>query len=454
MTMHSSGGATADDSAPPRRRNLKQRLIWQISAVVAASLLLVTSIVITLMARHIEHARQETMRETSYHELRRIEQRIAYLLETVDRLADTPLVANSLSDPQGRRADLPKLIATFKANRDAIGVALVDTAGTPVFATGDAAPSFSDYPQLRQAMTAHRHTVILSSLKNSIIVFSPIEQDNTAQGAAIATFDIKSLEKPAQSDETLYAEQLYYTDDQGKRRTVFSQMSHSPGNYIVVSARPDDSTPYLQELNIALDIGVLREPYYAPVRDTIINFILLSILATAVATLAAARIGNSIAHPILDLCGKISQLDSADRTTRCSPVGTNDELEDLACAFDQRTAELWAIQDELERRVEERTHELKAANESLKFLTFALDEHAIVSATDVTGRITYVNDKFCSISGYSREDLLGQNHRLIRSQEHSEAFYRTMWRGIAQGQVWHGEIKNAKRNGGYYTISA
>ena len=80
----------------------------------------------------------------------------------------------------------------------------------------------------------------------------------------------------------------------------------------------------------------------------------------------------------------------------------------------------------------------------LIFQKLALDKHAIVSSTDVKGDITYANDKFCEISGYSRKDLIGQNHRLLKSDEHSLKFYKDMWRTIGHGRIWHGDVKNCR----------
>ena len=97
---------------------------------------------------------------------------------------------------------------------------------------------------------------------------------------------------------------------------------------------------------------------------------------------------------------------------------------------------------------------VKEANEELAFQVNALDEHAIVSVTDVKGDITYVNDKLCEISGFSRSELMGQNHRLLKSDEHSKEFYREAWRAIAAGIPWHGEITNTKQNGDNYWVLA
>ena len=95
-----------------------------------------------------------------------------------------------------------------------------------------------------------------------------------------------------------------------------------------------------------------------------------------------------------------------------------------------------------------------AALREINFQKLALDEHAIVSATDVKGNITYVNDKFVAISGYSREQLLGQNHRMVKSSEHSEQFYREMWKTIVNRKPWHGEVRNLAKNGQSYWVRA
>lgn len=107
---------------------------------------------------------------------------------------------------------------------------------------------------------------------------------------------------------------------------------------------------------------------------------------------------------------------------------------------------------ETEQKIKHSENELRQALKSLDQQKFALDQHAIVAITDVKGTITYVNDLFCGISGYEKDELIGQNHRLLNSGHHPTEFFRSMYLDISKGKVWHGEICNRNKSGDLYWV--
>ncbi|WP_301110118.1 EAL domain-containing protein [Sporosarcina sp.] len=99
------------------------------------------------------------------------------------------------------------------------------------------------------------------------------------------------------------------------------------------------------------------------------------------------------------------------------------------------------------------SREFAKTRTDLQNFKYALDQSAVVAITNAQGVITYVNDKFCELSKYSRDELIGKTHRAVNSGTHPKSFFENMWQTIQSGKVWHGDIRNMSKTGEYYWVN-
>ncbi len=185
---------------------------------------------------------------------------------------------------------------------------------------------------------------------------------------------------------------------------------------------------------------------FVPTRTSVLSFYSprdAETVKQAIQTCIASGDGLSTDLPIVTAKGRQIHVRShcaLQRSTSGKPVRLLGTVQDITIEH-QRQAELTAALSKADRALSD-----------VSAYQAALDKHAIVAMTDARGRITFVNDKFCEISGYAREELLGANHRILNSGTHPPGFFQDLWRKIAGGVPWQGEICNRAKDGRLYWV--
>lgn len=175
---------------------------------------------------------------------------------------------------------------------------------------------------------------------------------------------------------------------------------------------------------------------------------LLMVLLTALMViLISIYLARRIIRPIISLAEISMQVAGGDEDQHVS-IDSDDEIGKLADSFNH----MLEMRNLHEHEIQKTSKEAQKALGDLNEQKFALDQHAIVAITDVKGTITFVNKKFSEISGYSRDELLGKNHRILNSGYHDTNFFKDMYQTISKGNVWHGEICNKNKDGGLYWV--
>ena len=185
-------------------------------------------------------------------------------------------------------------------------------------------------------------------------------------------------------------------------------------------------------------------------------FFILAILGFVI-----RKVGKNIGQPLVELTNASQQLVKGE-DIQLNHIERKDEIGKLSSSFyemaqgmQQKEEELMAQNEELlaqQETLEDQQQQLEESLLELNHLNNALNKSAIVVTTDKQGKITYVNEKFTEISKYTKDEVIGRDHRIINSGYHSKSFFKDLWQTIKNGRIWAGEIKNRAKDGSFYWV--
>jgi len=227
---------------------------------------------------------------------------------------------------------------------------------------------------------------------------------------------------------------------------------------------------FLENENLCIVGEITLDEVFSPIYD--LQFKLLTIFSLLLVgiVLLAIFFSRTISHPIKKLSKAMNEIRKGNFNVTLDKKSnsSNNELDQLSIGFDKLLQYVQSTQDNLKSLVKVQTRKLEDSNQALtenmnlikkqhidlSNFKEALDKSANVIITDTAGTIVYVNDDFCEVSKFSREELLGQNPRIVNSHYHDKEFFKKMWDTILEGKTWKGDIKNKAKDGSYYWSKA
>lgn len=301
-------------------------------------------------------------------------------------------------------------------------------------------------------LTIRQRAVIIERQEEDVMALSNNLSINAAEW--ILAKDVEGLQELVDAEKT-YPEMNFtiITDNTGRilahsdKSRIGQQLLELPDNAqqtIInqTSQLVDALTPVMVEGKLIgwVRIGLGQQKVSKKLDEIIVDGIIYTLAAIFIGSLLAWIVGTRFTKRLYDIQSTINQVAAGNTKARTKITGT-DEAAILAKEFNEM----------LDVRIKSRI-ELQEKNKLLEDYRFALDQSAIVSVTDENGIILSVNDNFCKISKYTREELIGKTHSIVNSKYHSADLFNNLWATISEGKVWRGEIKNKNKDGEYYWL--
>lgn len=316
----------------PLKNSIKKRVIFQVTGLITTAMVLIITAVAYMVYQNMSYQASQQLKLRATAMQKRLEQRIQYLTENTELLSKNKFMINAFIDVGGRKTYLPPLVKNYMLGKDVHTLSVVDFDGKAIFQTQQELPTYQTSTELRSALALGRTTLFIQN--NLLVVVAPIKFYDTTQGSIIVSFGLEALSlrnKP--EDASMFFELIRH------KESIFTYNYNPKERYFDLTLTPNTANGYLGEIALALRVGMPVSKYLAPVEEAVIRLLLLGALFIILSIIVALYLANSITNPIVELYRRVKASD-ASKDRLCSPIGTDDEIEALAQAFDERSLQL------------------------------------------------------------------------------------------------------------------
>ena len=307
-------------------------------------------------------------------------------------------------------------------------------------------------------------SVMLNGKQFNIVAMPLLNAAQQLEGVILTEVNINGLLKSLNTIHNMHNEVSFFVLHNNKierssvtnadEAPVFSQTAlTSKQVFDYASANGTTYHAYISDLNFLGVQGwqlLAAKPLHIMLKDST-YYKQLAIFTNAVSLLlilcAAWWFSRRLAKPLIQLTSVMARITDGEKV-KVPTLTDSHELNRLSVDLQKMVA----FKEEQQSILQKQRPALQTAFKQLDEQKSALDEHAIVAVTDLAGTITFVNKKFCEISGYEEHELIGQNHRLLNSGRHDKGFFKSMYKTLKRGEVWNGQICNKAKHGGFYWV--